>query len=123
MALTFAYQGKTYSFPDDPTLDQLDDFERAAGVSWDKAKDMPRAKALKAMVWVAVHESDPAFTFEQAGRLRLSEIDIQDEEPANPTRPAPQNRAARRASRSSASTSGSSRGKSSASRARSSSAT
>lgn len=84
---------------DDFTLDDMDDFETWTGMSIDEAftskpvmgsdgkpvrdergrpMKAPRisAKALKAIVTIVKRREDPSFSFEDAGKVKITELEI-----------------------------------------------
>lgn len=65
------------------TLAELDEFEERAGVSVDMAFEpgVPRGKTFRACAWIERKRTDPDFTWEQAGELRMKEK-AKDETPA-----------------------------------------
>lgn len=46
--------------------------------------DTPRGRTLQALVWIATRRTDPEFTFEDAGNVKVADLTISDGEP-NPT--------------------------------------
>lgn len=67
------------------TLREVEDFEVASGLTIGDigpGKKTP-ARALRAIVWIVQRRQDPAFTFEDAGEVRITDLDF--EAPANPT--------------------------------------
>lgn len=68
---------------DDLTVEEIEDIEEATGCSIDRlfADDRPRGKTLRAIAWIVKRREDPAFTFEQAGKVKIKLSDT----PANPT--------------------------------------
>ena len=65
------------------TLGEIDEFEERTGVSIDMAFEpgVPRGKTFRACAWIERKRTDPEFTWEQAGALRMKETP-QGEEPA-----------------------------------------
>lgn len=96
--------------PDDLTLDDMEDFENWTGMSFDEAfaprnvmgpdnkvlkdeKGRPvktvkvSAKALKAIVTIVKRKEDPEFSYADAGKVKITEIDIEsdDDRPEEPS--------------------------------------
>lgn len=79
--------------PSELTIEEMEDFEEAAGMSWSAAfktvkvadpesktgfreeVDFP-AKALRAVVWVLKRKDNPDFTLEEAGKTRVAALKI-----------------------------------------------
>lgn len=70
--------GKNYSL-DDLTLDQLESLEDYMSLPLSQV-DMNSARAMKFVVYLAKSGEDPAFTLEDAGKVRVAEL-ISDDEP------------------------------------------
>lgn len=61
----------------DFTLDEIDEIEQIAGQPFDSLTnpDIPKARLMKALAFVATRRTDPDFTIEDAGRLRIRVAD------------------------------------------------
>lgn len=68
---------------DDLTIGDLEEIEQITGQSSDKILNggMPSAKALKAIVFVTHRKQDPDFTLEDAAAVKVTSIDIGDDDP------------------------------------------
>jgi hypothetical protein len=75
--------GKTYEVPDkdDWTLDELGEIERLF-------THHGTSGALRGTVWLVKHREDPAFTVEDAGRMKVGQI-VEVEGGADPTSDSP----------------------------------
>lgn len=62
--------------PEDLTLDEVEEVEDLIGgdVTEAFAKGQPKAKAIKALVFVLMRRDNPAITMEEVGKLKLSII-------------------------------------------------
>lgn len=67
--------------PDELTLDDLEEFQDITGQTFDEAFQANgngtakvSAKAMKAIVYLIKRQKNPAFTLEDAGKVRLSEL-------------------------------------------------
>lgn len=69
------------------TLREIEDFETASNIAIGEignGKAMP-ARALRALVWIIQRREDPAFTYEDAGDVKVTELDFETAAPENPT--------------------------------------
>lgn len=69
--------------PDDLTLEELEVLEETLGTGIDGAfaDGKPKAKAMRVIIWLMKRREDPDFTLEDAGKLRLSDLDLEGEDP------------------------------------------
>ncbi len=76
--------------PDDLTFDELEEFEDLVGTSVDDAfgTGQPRAKAMKALVWIMGRRSNPELTLADVGAMKISEV-MPGELDGGPADPAP----------------------------------
>jgi len=73
---------------DDLTIQDLQDFEDEVGKPLSEAVgDNMSARALKALVWVVKRAEDPNFTLDDAGKIKVEELDLGDDG-GNPTQSA-----------------------------------
>lgn len=65
---------------DDLTIDELDMLEEVTGEAFDSilAPGKPKAKAMRAIAYVIKRRTDPEFTLEQAGRLKITMDSLPD---------------------------------------------
>lgn len=70
--------GKRYSL-DDLMLDQLEALEDHMGLPLSQV-DMNSARAMKFVVYLVKNGEDPAFTLDQAGKIRVAELIAEPEE-------------------------------------------
>ena len=71
------------------TLSEIEEFEDRAGICIDDVFDpgLPRGKSLRALAYLSRRRTDPEFTWEQAGELRVmttAEERAADAVPAGP---------------------------------------
>jgi hypothetical protein len=73
--------GKAYTL-DDLTLGELEALEDHMGLPIGQI-DLNSARAMRFLVWLLKHREDPAFTMEQAGDVKITDL-ISDEADDNP---------------------------------------
>ena len=58
------------------TLDEVETIELMTGASIDQimSDGQPKGKALKAIIFIIKKRTDPSFTVEQAGSLKMSDV-------------------------------------------------
>lgn len=58
------------------TLDEVETIELMTGASIDQimSDGQPKGKALKAIIFIIKKRTDPSFTIEQAGSLKMSDV-------------------------------------------------
>jgi len=63
----------------DLTIGEVADLEEVLGISMEAAfaADAPRGRVIQALVWINNRREDPTFTFEDAGKLKLSEMNVE----------------------------------------------
>ena len=63
--------------PDDLTLNEIEEAEELLGAPIDEllSSGSPKGRALKVIVYLLMRRTDPSITLEQAGQVKLSEID------------------------------------------------
>lgn len=63
---------------DDMTMDEIEELEELIDVPLDSIgkPNTKKAKLMKAIVYIIEKRTNPAFTLEDAGKLKLSEINI-----------------------------------------------
>lgn len=70
--------------PDDLTLGEIEDIEKAAGQPFAKMMEGGfTASALVAVVYVVMRRDDPSFTIDDARRLKLGSLDLQAPDPTD----------------------------------------
>lgn len=81
--------------PDELTIGDLEDFEDASGQAFEDAfaegpdgNVKPSLKAIKAIVWVVKRQSNPAFTLEDARKVKLADLQIGSEDAGTVPTPA-----------------------------------
>jgi hypothetical protein len=74
---------------DDLTLDEAGLIEDLADqpIETMTAVDFARKKVMKAFAFIFISRQDPAFTFADAGHLRLSDFDVPDSNPEKTREP------------------------------------
>jgi len=64
--------------PDELTIADVADIEdavgRPIGELFTGKTDSPQGRALQALVWISMRRNDPSFTFEDAGKVKFTEI-------------------------------------------------
>jgi hypothetical protein len=66
----------------DLTINEIVEIEEITGLPFDSMGDSekPKGRMLQALAWITKRRSDPSFTFEQAGALKIS-LDNDDIDP------------------------------------------
>lgn len=69
--------------PDELTLDEIEELETILGGGIDGIfnQGSPKGHALKALIWIISKRDNPDFTLEDAGKLRLADIDLGEADP------------------------------------------
>jgi len=70
--------GKMIIDMDSLTFDEMDELEVLSGSTFDSLTDKgtPKAKLMKALVFITLKRSDPNITFEEVGKMTLQAMDF-----------------------------------------------